>query len=384
MGYGDGCIYYNTQKKKWLAQLNMGKDLDGKIIRKTVSGNTRNEARRKLNELQYQKYTGQFVMANGMTFKELVLSVLDESLALNEFQIQTYSRYLATLKMCNSINNIPIQKIDSTIIQQFLISLVDRYAQTTIKKIWIMLHLCFKNAVKRKIIIDNPMDNVRKPNSRKRTSKIRALTIEEQRRLYRVMTEEHCIYSSQILISMLTGMRMGEINALYVSDVNLNLNYINIDKTVAVDIQGIPFLNDTPKTKTGERRIPINDIVRPLFEKLLASKEHSKNEMLFYSKKGTLVPTSLVNDEFKLMLEKYDIVDESIKGNVTVHSLRHTYATRCVEAGASPKVLQKLLGHANIKVTLDTYTDVFESFQTESVQKVDNYLKDLGLKYNAS
>ena len=72
-------------------------------------------------------------------------------------------------------------------------------------------------------------------------------------------------------------------------------------------------------------------------------------------------------------------MDYGVKGDITMHSLRHTYATRMIESGMPPKVLQNLLGHTDISVTLNTYSDVFESFQTENVAKADDYLTGLGM-----
>lgn len=100
---------------------------------------------------------------------------------------------------------------------------------------------------------------------------------------------------------------------------------------------------------------------------------------MFHSYVGGLISTNLVNGEFKKLMNKYRIQDLSLKGDVTLHSLRHTYATRCIESGMPPKVLQKLLGHKDITITLDTYSDVFENFQTESIEKSDEYMKNLGL-----
>ena len=94
--------------------------------------------------------------------------------------------------------------------------------------------------------------------------------------------------------------------------------------------------------------------------------------------------TLLVGDlhlKSQLILPMVDnvIKDNNVKGDLSQHSLRHTYATRCIEGNMPPKVLQTLLGHADIRITLDTYSNVFESFQAENVAKVDNYLSDLGI-----
>ena len=123
---------------------------------------------------------GKFVNANTITFSQLIKQIYDEKLAMNEIQPQTYYRTMETVKLCKEINDIPVQKIDSTAIKQLLLSKVD-YANSTIKKMYIILNQCFKEALKRKIISDNPMLDVRKPKSTKKTKKIRALTLNEQK-----------------------------------------------------------------------------------------------------------------------------------------------------------------------------------------------------------
>lgn len=101
--------------------------------------------------------------------------------------------------------------------------------------------------------------------------------------------------------------------------------------------------------------------------------------MLFHTSTGTLIASNTTNTEFQRIMKKYNIKDTGVKGDISQHSLRHTYATRCIEGNMPPKVLQTLLGHADIRITLDTYSNVFESFQAENVAKVDNYLSDLGI-----
>jgi len=376
--YGEGSIFYSNVKQKWMAQINVGKDENGKVIRKSVTAETQEEVKAKLDELKLSIYTGKFVNANTITFSQLIKQIYDEKLAMNEIQPQTYYRTMETVKLCKEINDIPVQKIDSTMIKQLLLSKVD-YANSTIKKMYIILNQCFKEALKRKIISDNPMLDVRKPKSTKKTKKIRALTLDEQKKLVEVIRNENVRYAEQMLISMFTGMRMGEINALSVDDLNTNFNFINIDKTISKGEHGEAFVNDTAKTENGNRQIPINETVRPVIEKVISKYKATDDNVLFHTSAGTLIATSVVNTEFRRIVNKYNIQDKTVKGDLSLHSLRHTYATRCIESGMPPKVLQHLMGHSDIKVTLDTYADVFDNFQSISVEKSDSYLNQVGL-----
>jgi site-specific recombinase XerD len=114
----------------------------------------------------------------------------------------------------------------------------------------------------------------------------------------------------------------------------------------------------------------------PLVREILQCVEDSKYLFLH---KGKLINTSQVNMQFQRVIEKYDIIDKKVKGKVSLHSLRHTFATRCIEAGMQAKVLQHLLGHSDIRITLNTYCDAFESFQRENIAIADEYLAGMGI-----
>lgn len=377
--YGEGSIFYSNVKKKWMAQINVGKDENGKPKRHFLTGNTPEEVAAKLQQVKYEIYTGDFIDVSRITFDQLAHQVIEDKLNMNEYQQQTYFRDIETLKMCGMISDVPIQQIDYNMLKQFMLSKIN-YSQSTIDKIYNQLRQTFKEAVRRKIIKDNPMYELKKPKSKKAERKVRALSTEEQAKLVDILlTDESIKYVPQMLISMFTSMRMGEVNALTINDINTKFNFINVDKTITRKEHGRAFVNTSPKTAKGNRQIPINTMVKPIIDQVLSGYVPTTDNMLFHTSRNSIVTTNQVSMEYQRVIDKYNVLDKTIKGDVTLHSLRHTYATRCIECGMPPKVLQTLLGHTDIRITLDTYSDVFENFQSENVAKVDSYLDKLGI-----
>lgn len=377
-GNGEGTIYYSETHKLWVSQITLN---NGK--RKTVYGKTRKAVKDKMIEIQSAISLDKFINKSEMTVGSLIKQLIDEDKKLNIVSDNAYLRKKAIYNIIRKSNLgiTPIQKISEFDVITFLSEQANKYSDSTLNKIYALLNRCFKEAVRKKIISNNPMDQVRKPKSKHHNVKVRALTVEEQKSLINVLSQNDKIkYKEQMLLMLYTGMRMGEINALDVKDVNLTFKTITIRRSVTRDDKEHTIIGQTTKTYAGMRTIPLSEPDVNLLNNYMASYIPNKENLLFYDYRAyKVITTSQVNMELNRVLKKYSILDDKIVGKVSLHSLRHTYATRCIESGMPAKVLQMLLGHTDIKTTLNTYCDAFDSFKQEHIDNSVEYLKKNGL-----
>ena len=368
--YGNGTIYEKPNGKGYVGEIHLF--IDGQKKRKKVSGKTKSDVRIKLRELQLDAEAGLLDTKpeeKGVVFYDFAIDFIERRAKLKGIEQTTKSRDTYSLKRMGDFANLNIQDMTEDKIERFFLENID-ISQSYINKIYQLMNRVFNEAIRKKIITENPMRWFEKPRSSKSTKIVRALTVSEERRLIEVLKNENILYAPQMLLSLFTGCRMGEINALEVRDFDPKHKLLRIRKTVS-ELNGKVTIHYHTKTYHN-RELSLSDEVAAYIKKCIGKK---KDGFIFLSSAGTIVSTSQVNYEFKKVLDKYDILDKSLDGDVTCHSCRHTYATRFLESGSGVKVLQSLLGHSEIKITLGVYCDVQDSFKQAQLDASNKYLE---------
>lgn len=387
-GNGEGTIFKREIKGKtyWIAEYTIEMyDKNGKRKRKTISGKTRQEVKLKLEKVITELNTNTYVDKSKITFYQIAKEFIDTGYEMNKLKPSSYQRKLNTLKSISThyIANMELQKITEKDLKDFF-AYITKYSNSTIAKIYGIVNNTFKIAVRRNILRFNFLDDQIEfsiPYSNNRDKKVSAFTIEEQKKLIIALKETTCRYKYQFLISLFTGMRMGEINALDLDDIDFENKIIHIRRTITRGLDERAMVGSYTKTKSGTRDIIMDSNVEAIFREYLSSSYYYKNDLhlLFCNSRKQCISTDATNMMFKYICEQYNIGNGSAMHQ---HMLRHTYATRCIESGMPASVLAKIMGHANVSTTLNVYCEVFDKFKQSHIDLSLNYLKENDLLIN--
>ena len=274
----------------------------------------------------------------------------------------------------------------------------------TIDNVHNVLHQVFQVAVDDDYIRKNPTDGVLKElklSHQFDSEKRKALTVEQQT-LFLNYLKSHPKYRHwypTFYIMANTGMRVGELTGLRWRDVDLKKRTISINHTLVYynhrDEKGCYFSINTPKTVAGERSIPMTEDVYKAF---LMEREYQQeaeitsvgrvdgyDDFIFVNRDGNMQHQGTLNKALKRIMR--DCNDEILDKHgadsnpvllppFSCHNLRHTFATRLCESGINVKVIQDILGHADIGTTMDIYVDVTKEIKDREIAAYESYLKE--------
>lgn len=205
-----------------------------------------------------------------------------------------------------------------------------------------------------------PMNSsIYKPSVRKKELSILSKT--EQKTLEEYLQNNITPTNVGLLLSLYAGLRIGEVCALSWSDVNLEEKILKVRHTVARDRSGL--IIDTPKTASSFRDIPISSKLLPFLEAL----EGKKDAAYVISDSCGFVKPRTYEYRYHRLLKELNIKDYNY------HTLRHTFATRCIEAGVDVKSLSEILGHSNVSITLNTYVHSSMEMKRSQLEKLANF-----------
>lgn len=367
----NGSVYYDKAHNNWRCIYYVYDNETFEENRKSKSFDTEKEAQDFLTSIQYQKGNNLFIKHNGIPLNLLMKDITEKKLESNIIGERTYGRTLKTIKQIekNPIAYKNINDITESEIQNYLNTLKN-YSDSTIKKIKEQFSQAFRESINKGYITRNPMNDVIRPKSTQKKKPVRALEIEEQQKLTNYLLNipiSNERYKVAFLIEMYLGLRIGEVLALRNSDINLHKNLIKVDRTLTRDKENNVIMGDETKTYAGIREVPIPSFIRNEIINQMRLAENNKDKLLFVNTKGNYVRPTTANDNLRTLLKKLGIE------NISSHSLRHTYGTRCIEAGMRPVALQRLMGHTDIAVTLNTYTSIFNKYKESELEKVNEY-----------
>lgn len=356
---------------RWEGRYKKGRRPDGTIQYGSVYGRSYREVKDKLSEKRIELSDNIWTKSNHTTFGDLLKMWMDNNqIRLKKSTINKYQNLIDTHIMPN-LGNIELSSLSASIINNFLNDKLTNgrldkkggLSSSYVRSIMLVINAAIKYAVSEQMCLPLKTPILKPGNSKK---EITILSIDEQHRL-----EKNLRYSIDptkvgVLISLYTGLRIGEVCALSWKDIDFHNRIIKIRHTIARiksedgKNRKTEIIIDTPKTPSSSRDIPIPTLLLSLLQQMY---EYSSSEYVVSDSRSFTSPRTY---EYRY----HKILDESGVASVNYHALRHTFATRCIEAGMDVKSLSEILGHANVSITLNTYVHSSIEMKRSQLEKL--------------
>jgi integrase len=393
-GNGEGTIR-QLNNGSWEARVMIGYNKNGKPKFKTFQAKQRGIVQKKLADYIANKKSSEPEVASRNTTAQWLKNWLVEYVAIN-VKTLTRSSYegivnnhiipnIGSIKL-NELKKVDIENMYSKLLSDGKGAGKGGLSVKPVKNVALCLHKALGEAFKHEYIIKNPASIANVPTMRSTNGikkEIEILTKQEQKDLIAVC--DNSAYGMGIFTTMNTGVRIGELLAIMWSDIDFDKKTLTITKqlnrardysTNAKARTRLGIQDDT-KTKSSVRTISLNEI---LIKRLLEYKEqqdaqrkkwgtaYNNLDMVFARNDGYYIDPATYRDNYIKKLKEAGLKQ------YTFHSLRHTFATRALEAGIAIKVVSQILGHATVQITMDTYQHVLPDLQSEAMNRIADYM----------
>lgn len=359
---------FKRKDGRWEARYRKGRDDSGKIVYGYCYGKTYAEAKQKLETAK-----GNYAQADcsAVVSKDKTLDYYATSwLHLNRLRLRdsTYVKYMGFLDhhIIPYLGDMPPTEITAQVVTSFSSYLLDTkgLSPKTAKDILVVLSSILRFTEKQ---LPHQVERVDFVYPTQEKPEIRVLSIEEQQALtnYLLTDMDSCKYG--ILLSLLTGLRIGELCALRWDHVFLDHRLLRVDASMQRMKNLDPNITSktvvvigAPKSQTSRRTIPLPDSVVSLGRRFCPA-DHGC--FVLTGTEQYMEPRAL-----QRRFAKY--AKDCGLENVTVHTCRHTFATRCIEAGFEMKSLSEIMGHANTSITMNRYVHCSMDLKRKNMDKV--------------
>lgn len=319
---------------------------------------TYNEVKQQLIELKSSSSTpNDYFVKKTITYDELLNVWLNSTkISIKE---STYARYYHLIETHirphlgkYRLSKISTQLVEKFIEQQLSSGRLEDGSELSSKTVTDILTLVKSTIEYAKYHNLNVVCNLDKLTIKKKEREMRVLTQYEQEALIEVLTEQMDLFKFGVLLSLYTGIRVGELCALKWEDLCISNSILKVRKTMQrIQETSVGATSKTkviitePKSQRSIREIPLPDFIIKFAEQFISNPK----AFILSGDKNKYVEPRTMQNRFKAY------VKESGIDNANFHALRHTFATRCVEVGFEIKSLSEILGHSNVNITLDRY-----------------------------
>lgn len=370
---GEGSIWTVERNGKtyYIGSITLGKDENGKSIRKTTGSFKKSRVVDKLNTWKYEAKNKLLSSDPTITLRELFKAWIYDY-KRNEIQNNTFAEYEVCYRLriaSSSLSNVKVKDITLDMLQRYFNDLKRQgWSDNVIKKTYIKINSCFTFAEIHGIINKNYCKGVIIGKvQKKKDDQYKVFTKEEQEAIIQSLDFRNVV-DCIIYFTFYTGLRLGEVLAIKWENIRGNILSVKeqYQKDVQIDEHGqrrtIYIFKDMLKTPHSQREIPLPKKLIELLENMIRI-----DSLVFCDENGEPLERKKPDRRIKSICRELGIDDSR-----TFHSIRHTYATRLFEMDIPVKTVQSLLGHSDIQTTMNIYTHVMKEKKLEILEKLDD------------